>query len=414
MHQVVLVALVGLCIGDASYNFVILMNRYAAGDGIAGSRMMKESDEQIKAIQSMDNGTYRVTQTYTGVNANYDEAFAHNYWSLAGYTSSPNDMQRSFLDRSGYNIMGPNLCVVNTSMLGIDSFLGTKYVMSAYPINGLKEVKGIGRYNGRKTYLNPYALPMAVTYKDNSIAYNTVNCFEYQNSLYSRLLGRNVSVYKPLKAELVQEGNVAEKKSMKYRVNLPTGGMCAVYGTIPWNSWINATLNVDGKYRMPYAQWLSPVVFHVPSEKDGRTATVSLSSNMSYDIRREGAAFYSLDLKELKKVTSELRAHKPEYMRIKNGDIEVRTKTSTAGNSLYLSVPCDRGWTIKINGNDVQTQMIGDCMYSIPLKKGRNVLVMHYRVSGLAGGMALSILGVLLILFWCFVMDKCKRQKVIS
>lgn len=409
--RVAVAALCALCIGDVSYNFILLMNRYAASDGIAGSRMMKESDEQVRAIRDLDNGTYRITQTYTDVNANYDEAFAHNYWSLAGYTSSPNDMQRSFLDRSGYNIMGPNLCVVNTSMLGIDSFLGTKYVMSAYPINGLKEVKGIGRYNGRRTYLNPYALPMAVTYRNNSIAYNTANCFEYQNSLYSSLVGRNVSVYKPLKAELVQEGNVAERKSMKYRVNLSASGMCAVYGTIPWNSWINATLNVDGKYHIPYAQWLSPVVFHVPSEKGAETETLSLSSDMGYDIRREGVAFYALDLKELKKVTSELKADKPEYLRVRNGDIKVRARVKEAGNSLYLSVPCDKGWTVKLNGDDVQTRMIGDCLYSIPLKKGRNVLVMHYRVPGLAKGLVLSIAGILLVLLWVFG-DGLKRRMI--
>ena len=400
-----------LCIGDSVYNSVLLMDKYAEHDSCLRSKETKEASKQISMIQSKDRGVYRITQTYAGINANYDEAFAHNYWSLAGYTSSPNDMQRGFLDKAGYNIMGPNFCVVNTSMLGIDSFLGTKYVMSAYPINGLKEVKGIGRYNGRRTYLNPYALPMAVTYRNNSIAYNTANCFEYQNSLYSSLVGRNVSVYKPLKAELVQEGNVAERKSMKYRVNLPASGMCAVYGTIPWNSWINATLNVDGKYHIPYAQWLSPAVFHVPSEKGEETETLSLSSDMGYDIRREGVAFYALDLKELKKVTSELKADKLEYLCVRNGDIKVRARVKEAGNSLYLSVPCDKGWTVKLNGDDVQTRMIGDCLYSIPLKKGRNVLVMHYRVPGLARGLVLSIAGILLVLLWVFG-DGLKRRMI--
>ena len=411
IYRIALLALCGLCIGDVSYNFVILMNRYVASDGIAESRMMKESDEQIKAIQSMDKGTYRVTQTYTDVNANYDEAFAHNYWSLAGYTSSPNDMQRFFLDRSGYNIMGPNLCVVNTSMLGIDSFLGTKYVLSSYPINGLKRVKGIGEYNGRKTYLNPYALPMAVQYKDNNVAYNLANHFEYQNSLYSKLIGRKVSVYQPLNFSLVQEGDIKQKKPMIYKVSLPKNGKYSVYGMIPWNTWVNAELNVDDKYKIPYSSWLSPVVFHMPTNGNKETANVSLAAKTSYDIKRDGVAFYALDLKEFAKITSKLKAREPKFMQIKNGDVKIRTTAKEKGESLYLSVPCDKGWTIKLNGKDVQTQMIGDCLYSIPLKKGQNILIMHYRVPGLVKGVAMMFLGILLVSCW-FAWDK--RSKLVN
>lgn len=97
-----------LCIGDTVYNSVLLMDKYAEHDSYLRSKETKETSKQISMIQSRDRGVYRITQTYAGINANYDEAFAHNYWSLAGYTSSPNDMQRGFLDKAGYNIMGPN------------------------------------------------------------------------------------------------------------------------------------------------------------------------------------------------------------------------------------------------------------------------------------------------------------------
>lgn len=78
------------------YNSVLLMDKYAEHDSYLRSKETKEASKQISMIQSRDRGVYRITQTYAGINANYDEAFAHNYWSLAGYTSSPNDMQRAF------------------------------------------------------------------------------------------------------------------------------------------------------------------------------------------------------------------------------------------------------------------------------------------------------------------------------
>lgn len=401
-----------LCIGDSVYNSVLLMDKYAEHDSYLRSKEAKEASKQISMIQSRDRGVYRITQTYAGINANYDEAFAHNYWSLAGYTSSPNDMQRGFLDKAGYNIMGPNFCVVNTSMLGIDSFLGTKYVLSSYPINGLKRVKGIGEYNGRKTYLNPYALPMAVQYKDNNVAYNLANHFEYQNSLYSKLIGKKVSVYQPLNFSLVQEGDIKQKKPMIYKVSLPKNGKYAVYGMIPWNTWVNAELNVDDKYKIPYSSWLSPVVFHMPTNGNKETANVSLAAKTSYDIKRDGVAFYALDLKEFAKITSKLKSREPKFMQIKNGDVKIRTTAKEKGESLYLSVPCDKGWTIKLNGKDVQTQMIGDCLYSIPLRKGNNNLSMHYRVPGFFKGLVVTLIGIILLGIWITVCKCFKAREI--
>ncbi len=401
-----------LCIGDTVYNSVLLMDKYAEHDSYLRSKETKEASKQISMIQSRDRGVYRITQTYAGINANYDEAFAHNYWSLAGYTSSPNDMQRGFLDKAGYNIMGPNFCVVNTSMLGIDSFLGTKYVLSSYPINGLKRVKGIGEYNGRKTYLNPYALPMAIQYKDNNVAYNLANHFEYQNSLYSKLIGKRVSVYQPLNFSLVQEGDIKQNKPMIYKVSLPKNGKYAVYGMIPWNTWVNAELNVDDKYKISYSSWLSPVVFHMPTNGNKETANVSLAAKTSYDIKRDGIAFYALDLKEFAKITSKLKARELKFMKIKNGDVKIRTTAKEKGESLYLSVPCDKGWTIKLNGKDVQTQMIGDCLYSIPLRKGKNNLSMHYRVPGFFKGLVATLIGIIFLGIWIAVCKCFKAREI--
>ena len=118
-----------------------------------------------------------------------------------------------------------------------------------------------------------------------------------------------------------------------------------------------------------------------------------------------------MDLKEFAKITSKLKAREPKFMQIKNGDVKIRTTAKEKGESLYLSVPCDKGWTIKLNGKDVQTQMIGDCLYSIPLKKGQNILIMHYRVPGLAKGVAMMFLGILLVSCW-FAWDK--RSKLVN
>ena len=90
------------------------------------------SQQQVDAIKNKDDDFYRISQTSTynmqpqNLTANYNEALAYNYWSISGYTSSPDDIQRRFLDRLGYRINGDNMCIVNTSIISVDSLLGVR------------------------------------------------------------------------------------------------------------------------------------------------------------------------------------------------------------------------------------------------------------------------------------------------
>ncbi len=68
------------------------------------------------------------------------------------------------MKQMGYAIGGDVMNVVNTSVLGADSILGVKYVLSSYDIPGLKKLENIEPGNGKSVYYNPYALPVAFTY----------------------------------------------------------------------------------------------------------------------------------------------------------------------------------------------------------------------------------------------------------
>lgn len=105
-------------------------------------------------------------------------------------------------------------------------------------------------------------------------------------------------------------------------------------------------------------------------------------------------------------------AREPKFMQIKNGDVKIMTTAKEKGESLYLSVPCDKGWTIKLNGKDVQTQMIGDCLYSIPLRKGKNNLSMHYRVPGFFKGLVVTLIGIILLEIWITVCQCFKEREI--
>ncbi len=363
------------------------------------------SQQQVDAIKNKDDDFYRISQTSTynmqpqNLTANYNEALAYNYWSISGYTSSPDDIQRRFLDRLGYRINGDNMCIVNTSIISVDSLLGVRYILSKEAISGYDAVAG-DMQNGKKVYKNPYALPMAFTYPVSKFIVDTkMNPFEYQNQLYSQLMGKEVRIYKLLKYSYKFD----DKGHPIYTVFIPDGKY-AIYGNLPWNSEFKGTVHVDNGYSTNYACWLSPAIFYIPIESKQREVQIAVSSDNECNLKYGEEQFYALDLETFAHITDFLNEKKAKYT-LKNGDIRILAK-SDGDEFLYISVPYDNGWAVTVDGKKTKTGLFADCMYSIELPKGEHEIAMKYHILGLNLGVIGSCLGIVGI-----VLMHCSREK---
>ena len=391
-----------LCIFDYSHNASLLMNTYCVDDVNDYYGYTRDQQKQVDAIKSYDDSTYRMTQTSTrnvsddGLTANYNEAMAFGYWSISGYTSSPDDNQRNLLQRLGYRKNGENMCIVDTSILGADSLLGVKYVMSSYDMNGLEKLSDIDQYNGKAVYENPYSLPMALVYSASTekATGDEKNPFEYQNSLYRELAGDGSDVYEELEytVESSDAGNM-------YNISIPEGNY-AVYGNIPWFGWPEATLDVNDSYSTSYACWLSQSVFYIPTVQGGALATITLNTDRLDSIDSENVCFYALNLDKLKSVTDGLKNTEPKSYEIRNGHVSVTVADASDDKKLFLSVPYDKGWTVTQNGKRIEVtddMLVGDCLYAIPLVDGDNYIEMTYHVQGLTAGILISAIAIIVL-----------------
>lgn len=404
LQRVALIVVAVLFLSEVTLSTKLQMDNYHAADFSEYRNYVMEQETQIDALEEYDDGFYRVSQTTSrsvfpgNITPYYNDGLAYGYWSIAGYTSSPDDIQREFLDRLGYPINGENMCIVNTSILGADSLLGVKYVLSPYSINGLELVEELGVHNGKMVYENPYCLPMAVVFQDNTLTVNNdSNPFVYQNELYSKLLGKTVELYIPL--DVVKTEN-------KYNITIPDGNY-ALYGNLPWQSDANATLNVNGYYETTYACWLSPSVFYIPTNVEDESAVVSVAAaNINGFIIGE-EQFYALDLDKLAEVTERISSNEVEAIQIENGYAAISVKAEK-GEKLYVSVPYDSGWKIRLNGNEVEPELFGDCMYVIPLEEGNNEVEMVYSVPYLNIGVVVSIVSFIVLVIIAILEKKNK------
>ena len=263
----------------------------------------------------------------------------------------------------------------------------------------------------RKTYILPlFALPMAFVLdgKVGNKKMDGENPFVYQNDIYGQLVGRQVDVYKPLNYEVINKENVKEGTAAKIRLSISTGNY-AVYGNIPTNSDMNATLIVNNSYSTIYSCWGAPSVFNIPFT--GNSAEVELSSSTAYNLDYDAMQFYAIDLDEMQSVFEELASRTPQNFSMKNGHVSAVVNSAKDGDYLFLAIPEDKGWTVTNNGKEVTPDSIDGCLYLVKLHNGKNHIEMRYRVPGLIVGAAITLAGLLgVIMLWYFEHRRNKRD----
>ncbi|MDD6401012.1 MAG: YfhO family protein [Lachnospiraceae bacterium] len=384
---------------ELGYNSKLLLNEYSLDDVDSYKEYVVNQQELISSIEKSN---YRIKQTSARYGAfNLNEALSYNYWSTQSYTSCPDNNQLSLLDNLGYRLTGHCTNIDKTSIIPADSFLNVKYILSKHKIKGLKRVSE-DTFDGKGIYENPYFLPMSYLYTSSGV-YNWTdkNPFEYQNCLYSELVGKDIAIFK--KAEF--EKNELDDKTREYIINIPNGNF-SLYGNLPWKKTTKETITFENGEKLVYSSWGTPSVFYIPFSTETTKVLIHADNNLSISEEQ----FYYVDLDLLKSVTDEIKAHEAKDFIIDNNIIKCTT-TAKNGESLIISVPYTKGWSVQLNNECIEPNMFGGCFISIPLTEGNNDIIMKYKTPGLNLGICVSIIGVFALLACLYIQKRWNSNK---
>ncbi len=410
---------------EIGYESYLFLRGYNEIDTTAYANYISSTNSLLSEIKRNDqNSNYRISTTsnqYTdeagilGATANYNESLSFGYRSLSTYTSTPDELQLQQLAKLGYRSDFDIRTIVNTSILGTDSLLGVKYVLSKYPINGLELLSAYPADSiGRQIYKNPYALPIALPYANNTQSVDSGDTFIYQNQFYSKLLGRDVKLYQPVAFRQVQNDH-----AVTYTLTIPSGNY-ALYGNIPATGENpGLILNVAEAYSIAYATTadqsaatLVPSVFYIPTNGSKQTLQVSLASDQA-EYHIGSAEFYLLDLNLLGKITEELLNRPQAQVNLQQASASIDITCTESNQSLYISLSTDPGWRIYRNGTLITPDSFGDGFLSIPLATGENHIQLIYHASGFQLGIIMSSLGVVSIVLLYFYESKHRRTHMV-
>jgi len=402
-------ALVCLCVAsfvDLWGNFgTYIWNLYPHDGAAAYASYVRAQEAQLAALRSRAGETpYRVSQTVTfnmdplHLRTNYNEGMASRTMMLSSYTSASMNAQMRFLDRFGYRQGGANMNIINTSFLGTDAMLGTRYVLTERIFQGLVRQDGIPLAAGKAVYENPFAWPLA--FVCNSIDFAGLpegNPFLHTNAAYERLFGRSMEVYHPVPFTM----NEQRDGQQHWRVAATPEGQ--LYGNIRSNHDDDkAVLVIDGGEPQGYLRWIAPAVFDITEDGRAQHDVVLRSERPLSGLHPQ---FYRLD-EAVMREAADLAWGRAADVSLGKGTASIRI-TGHAGEKLFTSLPWDKGWKAEQNGRDVQPEAIADALMGFTLDEGENEVYLHYELPGWKKGAAIT--AVSLILF-CLRLHRERRK----
>ena len=398
--------------------------RKPAGEYAAYS---SEQEALVSSIQAYDESAfYRMEQNENRDRKTYDNSFfaneslAYGYSGIQQYSSSYDKKTADFILAMGY-CKGVFPSFYHEPILTSDSLLGVRYLMSSKAYFGLEHVEEISERNGKSVYYNPYALNLGFSVSDNVLDsipvgsqfdVNSIgqdNPFEFQNKVYSAILGEDIALYEPVKADCVYD-----EVSEKIIYSIPKlDGNAMVYGYT--RSTMDAIpMDINGEFSCYYrSDWANMGIY--------QAGVLSRENQVCFNVRdfevdaeqldgQMQSVFYKLNMDVFEQVIERLRngAFEPEVF--EDGHVSGNYYAEEAG-WLMLTIPNEENWTVTVNGAEVQAEDGVNLFMTIPVQAGENRVELRYHVKGISAGIAVSIASV--IIFAALSVADHRKRKII-
>lgn len=367
---------------------------YNTGNIKAYKDYTKEQGLLVDNIKAFDtNSFYRMDETLNrelkknGISAALNDSMVYGYRGVANYTSTVNSDIVKFMVNMGYYDGEHYIIPYGEPNLAADSFMGIKYLMSQRKYPGFEKIESIEKRCEKDVYENPYSLGLGMGVSSLVLErLEDENPFEFQNKLYSSLLGEDVKLYKQLSfTSWTENENIIIRPDL-----IDKNGLLYGYAATPKRE---LQLFIDNEYRCDYNQWLSYKMFNIGNANENHQIRFEKYNdtvdNMNFEL-------YYLDMDVFKKSIDHLKQNSFKVDKFSDGNVEGQFYSDKAGY-LLLTIPYDDGWKVQVNGSRVEVQKGGNTFIVVPVEPGENNIKLQYRIPGVVMGGVISLFACLII-----------------
>jgi uncharacterized membrane protein YfhO len=412
-----------------------------------------------RKLQAMDKGFYRTEKTYTRT---VNDAMAFGFKGISHSSSTLNADAIAYVGKLGYSTAG-HWSQYRFSVPSIDAIVGIKYVLTknenTFGMNPVFEENGI--YVLENPLVFPIVYPVSNQYytflkekEEEELPPGQVsNPFDDQNRMLSAMIGSDevISFYTPIPTPQIEYLNVNTKQYgqgyTKYfpetegnshiEFKLQGMGNKELYVAFPSayprkvNLWLrtknpkaeepvgenekppsSTTDQFHGAYFdgsngniVPLGQYAEGEEFSllmgIPSKESGGSGEVFLRDML----------FYTFDKELFLEKTAELRhsVSKIELVRATKIEMDVTVKDD---QSMFASIPYERGWRVKANGQSIPVTRTDDGLIGFTLPAGEYHVTLTFMPDYFIISMTLSFLGTALLVLLVVVRRYMTKHKL--
>lgn len=385
---------------------------YQRRDGYASGKEVAQIRSQISVIEAEDKGFYRLEiLPYQTAN---DPAL-YNYRGFSIFSSTASAKPVKLLENLGFESNGINSYGYEGSTAILDSLLGIKYLIYRDLNIEEKLYTQAAATDELTVFKNLYALPLGFQAPNefkNFQSSSASNPFENQNLLMEGVCGvkdillpvdqksgTNDNLSLSVQGTKYSFTRISKDKDSTARIQFAVDEDRHVYlyYRAPHNAKGSGFVMVNDK-KVEFNSKHSSII-NLGFCQAGSYPELQVTFDKSIP---ETGAFEiyacSLDLSAFE--------HAISLMRKKSMTVESFTDTSITGwveqigdGLMVMSIPFNKGWHVKVDGREVKTLALDDCLLSFELLKGSHKIELTYFPEKFLAGLVITLASVLILIF---------------
>ncbi|MDR2832945.1 MAG: YfhO family protein [Streptococcaceae bacterium] len=375
---------------DTSYNFYQMIASIPFG---SSAQFVKKEETLSALIEQTNTDTkefWRVENNLQQEYIGYNDSLLMNFYDLPSYSSTLNEKLRVTLQDLGLFSRNER----RISDIGLTSFtsflLNVNYEITSRPnyMNSLVIAKIDENYVLQKNHVTSsigYILPQAV----NDIEFLAKNGYENQNKLAQTIMNDQEFM-------LFEPNSFQQVSNQKWRLTAENTGDLFIY--LPKKSNWNVGITVNNTPQTQRVTVTEKGLIELTNVKKGDEVELSFSDLNTTTLPEESIRVLKQD--SLEQVIHEMNSNRVDLQYHKRKNQFLGTFNARKDGLLFLSIPYDEEWVVKIDGKKVETKAIlNQSFIGVPVTIGEHKLEVVYQPKSFYQSAVVSfVAGILLVM----------------
>ncbi|MFA5603974.1 MAG: YfhO family protein [Bacilli bacterium] len=398
--------LIVLVLSELFMNFYMSIHKYKFDYKEEYSVSLETIGKQIDKVKATDNDFYRVEKD---IKFSRIDSMLMDYQGVSIFLSTISDENEKMFGNLGHRSSTSSV-QYNLNMGYItDSLFGIKYLMTKGNDLEYNQIDTFeySRYSGLlfnlfkdeiKVYENPYALSLGFMVNDEInnfinefVSGKVSNVFEVQNYFLKTMMNTSNDFVKPYK--------VIKKDNLNFDIVIDNDK--DLYLNIPFvimktEDYVKVYANDELVKRNDY---FSSGIFKIKNKHEGEILKLRLESTFKSDFVFTPSVYYFEDDLIIEAI-NELKKNQLEIINIDNSYIKGRINVDSEKSVLFTSIPYEKGWTISVDGNNVDYYSAFDSFIALDLEPGVHEIEMNFTPPYLKLGALISFIALIIFIFY--------------